>query len=162
RRLQGEGENFAGQEYLTLTRQFMLTHTRQFSIVTFMARSECFEQALARYQRNEFTDADVTACTGLSARSIRQLIKVGAVCTLSGDWGAGYIRRFDATTFKRLALASAIHDAGSSLTLAGQLAYLLPGDARLYARYDPISVLFDTTSSVDCRGECPPRLETPW
>ena len=32
-------------------------------------QSDCFEQALARYQRNEFTDADVTTCTGLSARS---------------------------------------------------------------------------------------------
>ena len=120
---------------------------------------ESFEQALARYQRNEFTDVDVTACTGLSARSIRQLIKVGAVRTLSEDRGAGYIRRFEAPTFKRLALASAIHDAGLSLTLAGQLAYLLPGDALLYARYDPINVLCD---SVDSRGDLKPRRQTPW
>src|SRR6516225_9703715 len=124
-------------------------------------QSDCFEQALARYQRNEFTDADVTACTGLSPRSIRQLIKVGAVRTLSEDRGAGYIRRFDATTFKRLALASAIHDAGLSLTLAGQLAYLLPGDARLYERYDPINVLCDTRLSADPNSVLPPRLETP-
>ena len=68
-----------------------------------MTPSENFEQALARYQRNEFTDADVTACTGLSARSIRQLIKVGAVRTLSEGRGAGHIRVLDATTFKRLA-----------------------------------------------------------
>jgi hypothetical protein len=122
---------------------------------------ESFEQALARYQRNEFTDADVTACTGLSARSIRQFIKVGAVRTRSEDRGAGYIRRFDATTFKRLALASAIHDSGLSLTLAGQLAYLLPGDRQFYAHYDPINVLCDTTLSVDSNGELPPRLETP-
>jgi hypothetical protein len=126
-----------------------------------MTPSESFEQALARYQRNEFTDADVTACTGLSARSIRQLIKVGAVRTLSEGRGAGHIRRFDATTFKRLALASAIHGAGLSLTLAGQLAYLLPGDTRLYAHYDPIKVLCDKTLGVDSRGELPPRLETP-
>ena len=45
-----------------------------FDTELFMTQSDCFEQALARYQRNEFTDADVTACTGLSARSIRQLI----------------------------------------------------------------------------------------
>jgi hypothetical protein len=126
-----------------------------------MTQSDGFEQALARYQRNEFTDADVTACTGLSARSVRQLIKVGAVRTLSEVRGAGHIRRFDATTFKRLAVASAIHDAGLSLTLAGQLAYLLPGDTRLYAHYDPINVLFDTRLSFDSRGELPPRLETP-
>ena len=120
-----------------------------------------FEHALARYRRTEFMDAEVTACTGLSARSIRQLIKVGAVRTRSEDRGAGYIRRFDATTFKRLALASAIHDAGLSLTLAGQLAYLLPGDARLYARYDPINVLCDTRLGADPTSGLPPRLETP-
>jgi hypothetical protein len=124
--------------------------------------SDSFEQAFARYQRNEFTDADVTACTGLSARSIRQLIKVGAVRTLSEERGAGHIRKFDATTFKRLALASAIHGAGLSLTLAGQLAFLLPGDRQFYAHYDPINVLFDTRLSVDSPGELPPHLETPW
>ena len=133
-----------------------------FDTELFMTQSDCFEQALARYQRNEFTDADVTACTGLSARSIRQLIKVGAVRTLSEGRGAGHIRRFEATTFKRLALASAIHEAGLSLRLAGQLAYLVPGDRRLYARYDPINVLCDTRLSVDSRGDLPPRLQTPW
>jgi len=127
-----------------------------------MIPSANLEQALARYQRNEFTDADVTACTGLSARSVRQLIKVGAVRTLSEVRGAGHIRRFDATTFKRLAVASAIHDAGLSLTLAGQLAYLLPGDTRLYARCDPINVLCDTRLSADPNSVLPPRLETPW
>src|SRR5215472_7190294 len=113
-----------------------------------MAADDSLEEALRRYQENAFTDADVMGCTGLSARSIRQLIKAGAVRTRSEDRGAGHIRRFDATTFKRLALASAIHEAGLSLTLAGQFAYLLPGDARLYERYDPIGVLFDTTLSV--------------
>jgi hypothetical protein len=127
-----------------------------------MTPSVGFEQALARYQRNEFTDADVTACTGLSARSIRQLIKVRAVRTLSEDRGAGHIRKFDATTFKRLAVTSALNRAGYSLRLAGQLAYFLPGDAQLYRIYDPIAVLFDTRLSVDSRGELPPRLETPW
>jgi len=126
-----------------------------------MIPSGNLEQALARYQRNEFTDANVTACTGLSARSIRQLIKVGAVRTLSEDRGAGHIRRFDAKTFKRLALASTIHQSGWSLALAGQLAYLLPGDSLLYERYDPINVLFDTTLSVDSHAELPPRLEPP-
>src|SRR5215831_1898322 len=126
-----------------------------------MTSHDRFEQALVRHQRNEFTDADVTACTGLSARSIRQLIKVGAVRTLSEDRGAGYIRRFDATTFKRLALAAAIHDAGLSLTLAGQLAYLLPGDRQLYQHYDPINVLCDTKLSADPNSVLLPRLETP-
>jgi hypothetical protein len=126
-----------------------------------MAADDDFEQALARYRQNEFTDADVTACTGLSARSIRHLKKIGAVCTLSEDRGAGHIRRFDAKTFKRLALASTIHQSGWSLALAGQLAYLLPGDSLLYERHDPINVLFDTTLSVDSHGELPPRLEPP-
>src|SRR5260370_38529047 len=106
-----------------------------------MPRSDSSYPAPARYQGIGFTDVCFPACTGLSARSIRQLIKVGAVRTLSEDRGAGHIRRFDATTFKRLALASAIHDEGLSLTLAGQLAYLLPADARLYAHCDPITVL---------------------
>jgi hypothetical protein len=122
---------------------------------------QSLEEALRRYQENSFTDADVTACTGLPTRSLRQLIKVGAVRTVSEDRGAGHIRKFDATTFKRLAVASALNDAGYSLTLAGQLAYLLPGDSLLYERYDPINVLCDEAQSVDPDSGFPPRREEP-
>jgi hypothetical protein len=117
--------------------------------------------ALHRYRGGVFSDADVTRCTELSARSIRELIKRGAVRTLSEDRGAGRIRTFDATTFKRLALLAAINEAGFSLTLAGQMAYLLPSDNLLYQTYDPITVLFDTTVNVDRGHGLPPRLEMP-
>jgi Transcriptional regulator, AbiEi antitoxin len=106
------------------------------------------QKALRRYRAGIFSDADVTRCAGLSERSIRELIKRGAVRTLSEDRGAGRIRTFDAPTFKRLALVAAINDAGFSLNLAGQMAYLLPSDNLLYQTCDPINVL-------------PPRLENP-
>jgi Transcriptional regulator, AbiEi antitoxin len=117
-------------------------------------------KALHRYRSGVFTDADVTRCIGLSERSIRELIKRGAVRTLSEDRGAGRIRTFDATTFKRLAFLAAINEAGFSLNLAGRMAYLLPSDDHLYRTYDPINVLFDTTVIVE-GGELPPRLESP-
>jgi DNA-binding transcriptional MerR regulator len=112
------------------------------------SRNDRLSKALRRYQAGVFTDADVTRCTGLSARSIRELIKRGAVRTLSEDRGAGRIRTFDAPTFKRLALLAAINEAGFSLKLAGQMAYLVPSDNLLYWTYDPINAL-------------PPRLEMP-
>lgn len=95
-------------------------------------REDSFWTALRRYQSGVFTDAGVTRCAGLSARSVRELIKVGAVRTLSNDRGAGRIRTFDAATFKQLAIVAAINDAGFSLSLAGQMAYLLPSDDQLY------------------------------
>jgi hypothetical protein len=125
------------------------------------SRNGRLSKALRRYQAGVFTDADVTRCTELSARSIRELIKRGAVRTLSEDRGAGRIRTFDATTFKRLALLAAINEAGFSLNLAGQMAYLLPSDDLLYRTCDPINVLVDTTVSVDRGHEFPPRRERP-
>jgi len=121
---------------------------------------DSLRKALHRYRVGVFTDADVTRCTELSARSTRELIKRGAVRTLSEDRGAGRIRTFDAATFKRLALLAAINEAGFSLTLAGQMAYLLPSDNLLYQTYDPINVLFDTVNVDRGRG-LPPRLEMP-
>jgi len=120
-----------------------------------------FRKALRRYQAGIFSDADVMRCTGLSARSVRQLIKMGAVRTASEDRGAGRIRTFDSTTFKRLAVVAAINDAGFSLKLAGQIAYLLPSDDHLYRTYDPLNVLFDTSVSVDRGRKLPPRLVAP-
>lgn len=118
-------------------------------------------KALRRYEAGVFTDADVTRCTGLSSRSVRELIKRGAVRTLSEDRGAGRIRTFDAATFKRLAFLAAINDAGFSLTLAGQMAYLLPSDELLYRIYDPINALFERTMIIDRGRQLPPRLERP-
>jgi hypothetical protein len=125
------------------------------------SRDHRLRKALRRYQAGVFTDADVTRCTGLSKRSIRELIKHGAIRTLSEDRGAGRIRTFEPTTFKRLAFLAAINQAGFSLKIAGQLAYLLPSDDLLYRTYDPINVLLDTTASVDRDRELPPRLGTP-
>lgn len=118
------------------------------------------EQALLRYRAEAFTDDDVAGCTGLPPRSTRELIKCGAIRTRSEKRGAGYIRTFDATTFKRVAIVAALNNAGFSLKLAGQIAYLLPSDNVLYELYDPIYVLCDTTASVD-RNELPPRLAAP-
>ena len=125
------------------------------------AADDGLEEALLRYRENAFTDADVTACTGLFVRSLRQLIKAGAVRTRSEDRGAGHVRKFDATTFKRLAVASALNGAGFSLALSGQLAYLLPGEPLLYARYDPINVLCDEAQNVDPSTGLSPRREEP-
>jgi hypothetical protein len=130
-------------------------------VLSAMATFDNGLEALRRYREDAFTDADVTACTGCSERSIRQLIKVGAVRTRSEERGAGHIRKFDAATFKRLAVAAALNRAGFSLALSGQLAYLLPSDQLLYERYDPINVLFDTSLSVDPNTGLPPRLEAP-
>jgi len=120
-----------------------------------------FEGALRRYRAGKFTDNDVTRCTGLSRRSVRELIKLGIIRTRSEERGAGRIRTFDATTFKRLAIVAAVNNAGFGLRLAGQLTYLLPGDEHLYRICDPINVLFDTSVNADQGRGLPPRLEAP-
>jgi DNA-binding transcriptional MerR regulator len=124
-----------------------------------LALNRKLKGALRRFQANAFTDADVSRCTGLSPRSVRELIKVEAVRTLSADRGAGRIRTFDATTFKRLAVISAVRQAGFSLQLGGRMAYLLPSDSLLYQTCDPINVLLDTAAGVG--RELPPRRERP-
>lgn len=114
-----------------------------------VSAASSFQNALRRYRAGEFTDDDVTRCTGLSARSVRELIKQGAVRTSSKGRGAGRIRTFDATTFKRLAIVAAVNEARFSLRLAGQMSYLLPSDDLLYRTYDPINVLFDASETRD-------------
>jgi hypothetical protein len=57
--------------------------------------------ALRRYRKGVFTDHDVTSCTGLSVRAFRELIKIGAVRTVTDDRGPGRVRTCDATVFKR-------------------------------------------------------------
>lgn len=39
--------------------------------------------ALSRYRADRFTDDDVVRCAGLSKRAYRELIKVGAVRTVT-------------------------------------------------------------------------------
>ena len=98
-------------------------------------------------------------CTGLSVRAWRELIKRGAVRTLTEKRGRGRVRMCDATTFKRAALIAALNQAGLSLAMAGRIAYFLPLDVLLYAVWDPIFILLDVTAKADPETGLPPRLE---
>ena len=51
-----------------------------------------FDEALRRYRKGLFKDRDVTRCTGLSVRAWRELIKVGAVRTVTENRGPGRVR----------------------------------------------------------------------
>jgi hypothetical protein len=99
-------------------------------------------QALRAYQDNRFTDDDVIRCTGLTTRALRELLKVGAVRSLTERRGPGLVRLFDATTFKRAAIIAALHAAGFSLAMAGRIAYFVPFEELLFAVCDPFAVLF--------------------
>jgi hypothetical protein len=55
-----------------------------------------FGDALRRYRAAAFTDEDVTRCTGLTVRAWRELIKLGAVRTISEPRRRGHIRLCDA------------------------------------------------------------------
>ena len=119
-----------------------------------------FNDALHKYCTGEFTDEDVTRCTGLTVRSWRELIKVGAVRT-ADDRGRGRARSCDRTTFKRAALIAVLNNAGFSLAMAGQIAYLLPFDTLHYSFCDPISILLDTSGRRDTATGLMPRLKVP-
>ena len=56
-----------------------------------------------------------------SKRSYRELIRTGAVCTITEDRGRGLVRLCDATVFKRCAIIAALNEAGWSLAVAGQI-----------------------------------------
>ena len=43
------------------------------------------DAALRRYRKGLFADHDVTRCTSLSVRAWRELIKIGAVRTITED-----------------------------------------------------------------------------
>ena len=77
-------------------------------------------QALRAYQDNRFTDGDVVRCTDLTTRALRELLKVGAVRSVTERRGPGLVRLFDATTFKRAAIIAALNAAGFSLAMAGR------------------------------------------
>jgi hypothetical protein len=119
------------------------------------------DDALRRYRADRFTDADVVRCTGLSKRAYRELIKVGAVRTVTERRGPGRVRLCDATTFKRAAVIAAINSAGPSLPMAGRIAYFLPSEEFLFAAWDPITTLFMRGAEVDPETGLPPRWKTP-
>ena len=118
-------------------------------------------ESLRRYRADGFTDDDVNRCTGLSVRAWREVIKRGAVRTLTEKRGRGRVRMCDATTFKRAALIAALNQAGLSLAMAGQIAYLLPFDMLIYAVCDPIFILLDVAARVDPETGLLPKLKTP-
>jgi hypothetical protein len=118
------------------------------------------DQALRRYRQGRFTDQDVTRCTGLSPRAWRELLRIGAVRTLSEDRGRGVIRLCDATVLKRAAVISVLSRAGWNLEVSGQIAYFLPFHTLLYSVCDPV-VILQRTAYVDPKTEFPPRVEQP-
>jgi hypothetical protein len=120
-----------------------------------------FDEALRRYTKGTFTDHDVTSCTGLSVRAWRELIKIGAVRTVTENRGPGRVRLCDATTFKRAAVIAALNRARFSLAVSGKVAYLLPIDELIYDFYDPCTILLDVLGDVDPESGLPPRLELP-
>ena len=120
-----------------------------------------FDEALRRYREGMFSDHDVTRCTGLSVRAWRELIKIGAVRTVTEDRGPGRVRLCDANTFKRAAIIAALNRARFSLAVSGQIAYFLPLDTLLYVIWDPFTILFRGSSDVDPNTGLPPRVEQP-
>jgi hypothetical protein len=105
--------------------------------------------ALRQYQTGLFTDGDMTRCTGLSVRSWRELIKIGAVRTREVGHGRGRVRLCDPTTLKRAAAINALNTAGFSLAVAGRIAYHLPQDELLYSRIDPLALLSERAAGSD-------------
>jgi len=120
-----------------------------------------FDDCLRRYREGRFTDEDVTRCTGLSVRALRELIKIGAVRTITNRRGPGRVRVCDATTFKRTAVIAAINAAGLGLETAARIAYFLPFEELLYAICDPFTVLFLHGAADDPETSLPPRRKTP-
>ena len=119
------------------------------------------DDALRHYRKGVFTDDDVTRCTDLSVRAWRELIKVGAVRTVTEDRGPGRVRLCDANTFKRAAVIAALNRARFSLAVAGRIAFFLPLDTLLYAIWDPCTVLSQGGADADPDTGLPLRLEQP-
>jgi hypothetical protein len=119
------------------------------------------EDALRRYREDRFTDTDVTRCTGLSVRALRELIKVRAIRTQTEGRGPGRVRVCDATALKRAAVISALNQAGLSLAVAGRVAYFMPFHTLLYTVCDPLTILFQRRIDSDSRTELPPRVQRP-
>jgi hypothetical protein len=124
------------------------------------------QEALRRYRQRRFTDADIVGCTGLSLRSWREAIKLKAVRTIdeiSGP-GRGRVRVCDDVIFKRAAIIAALNSAGFSIRVSGQIAYFLHYHTLLYVLYvvcDPLTVLFEHTTSNDPATGLPPLRSHP-
>jgi hypothetical protein len=119
------------------------------------------DDALRRYRQGLFADVDVTECTGLSVQSWRELVKIGAVRTITVGRGPGRVRLCDSATFKRTAIIAAIGGAGFSLPIAGRIAYFLPFEELLFAVWDPFTVLFLHDADDDPATDLPPRKKVP-
>jgi hypothetical protein len=120
-----------------------------------------FNQALRAYQDNRFTDDDIVRCTALTTRALRELLKVGAVHSLTERRGAGLVRIFDATTFKRAAIIAVLNAAGFSLATAGRIAYFVPFEELLFTVCDPFTILFMHGAPVSADTGLPRALPEP-
>ena len=120
-----------------------------------------FENVLRRYRADVFSDDDVTRCTGLSVRAWRELIKIGAVRTITAARGRGRVRLCDANTLKRVAVIAALNESGLSLAPSGRIAYFLPFHTLLYTLCDPSTILFQRSADVDPEIGLPPRVREP-
>ena len=120
-----------------------------------------FDDALLRYGIGRFTDNDVVHCAGLSVRAWRELIKTGAVNTITERRGRGHVRLCDWTVFKRAALIAALNRAGLSLAVSGHVALALPFHTLMYEICDPWTILFQQLPHGDLPNELPPRVNEP-
>jgi hypothetical protein len=121
-----------------------------------------FDDRLRRYWNGRFTDHDITRCTGLSERALRELIKIRAVRTITENVrGRGQVRLCDATVFKRVAAIEAIHRAGFSLGVAGRIAYFLPFHTLLFEICDPCAILLLSSADLDSVTGLPPFRKNP-
>jgi hypothetical protein len=119
------------------------------------------DELLWRYRQNEFTDEDVTRCTGLTVRAWRELIKLRAVRTLAETRGRSRIRLCDATALKRAAVIAALNETGLSLAVSGQIAFCLPFHSVLYEIVDPIRALRRSAGGTDAQSGLPPPVDQP-
>ena len=119
------------------------------------------DKALLRYREDRFTDDDITCCAGLTERSWRELIKLGAVRTVAERRGPGRIRQCDAAALKRAAAIGALNRAGLSLPVSGSVAYFLPFHTVLYEICDPGRILLQSSADLDIQTGLPPRIERP-
>jgi hypothetical protein len=117
--------------------------------------------ALRRYRVGQFTDDDVTHCTGISVRALRELIKLGAIRTQNEGRGPGRVRVCDSTTFKRVSVITAINQTGLNLNISGRLAYLLPLDTFLYGILSPSGILLEIWKPIDPKTGLPPPIAKP-
>ena len=119
------------------------------------------DEALRRYRQGAFTDDDVTRCTGLSVRAWRELIKIGAVRTITERRGPGRVRLCNAMTLKRAAVIAALNRAGLSLAMAGRIAFFMPRAELLYHVWDPSWMLLQTGAEVNPETGLPPYPKKP-